>query len=362
MRHPTDGTLRRLLDEPAGVADADREHVGACGVCLSALADAQRDAALARDALPAHPQAPLDVDRAWARLSSAAAAGTRADGAAGLSRPRRWRAVLRSPAVAALGVAAVLAGAGAAAAADWLPIFRTERIAPVALTESDLVALPDLSAYGDLELRADPHLRQVADAAAAAKATGLAVPHVTDLPKAVTRELTFRVGDRAEAVFTFSAAKAARAAAAAGGVAAPAPAGLDGSKFRISAGPGLAEVWSEGRGLPGLIVARAVAPTVSSSGVPFETARDYLLALPGLPKDVADQLRALSGDGTTLPLPIPAGQLSSSPADVGGVPATVLASRDGTMSFVVWVHEGVVTAVGGSLSTDEVLSVARGLR
>jgi hypothetical protein len=27
MRHPTEGVLRRLLDEPAGVADSDREHV-----------------------------------------------------------------------------------------------------------------------------------------------------------------------------------------------------------------------------------------------------------------------------------------------------------------------------------------------
>jgi hypothetical protein len=364
MRHPTDGTLRRLLDEPAGVADPDREHVAACSACLSSLADAQRDAALASDAL-AHsggdPAAAPDVDLAWARLSASAAAGTRGSGTAALSRPRRWQAVLRSPAVAALGVAAVFAGAGAAAAADWLPIFRTERIAPVALTDADLVALPDLSAYGDLELRSEPRLRQVANAAAAAKATGIAVPQMAELPRGVTGKPTFRVGDRAEAVFTFSAAKAARAAAAAGGTAARPPTGLDGSRFRISAGPGLAEVWSEGRGLPALVVARAVAPTVSSSGVPFEAARDYLLALPGLPKDVADQLRALSGDGRTLPLPVPAGQLTSSLADVGGVPATVLASKDGTMALVVWVQNGVVTAVGGSLSTDEVLSVARGL-
>ncbi len=41
MRHPNDGTLRRLVDEPAGVADADREHVAGCPVCLSGLAAAQ---------------------------------------------------------------------------------------------------------------------------------------------------------------------------------------------------------------------------------------------------------------------------------------------------------------------------------
>ena len=64
--------------------------------------------------------------------------------------------------------------------------------------------------------------------------------------------------------------------------------------------------------MPALIVARAVAPTAYSSGVPFETARDYLLSLPGLPEDVASQLRGFSGDGTTLPLPVPAEELTSS--------------------------------------------------
>ncbi len=49
---------------------------------------------------------------------------------------RRWRAMLRSPAVAAVGVAVVLVGAGAAAAGDWLQIFRTEQITPVTAPES----------------------------------------------------------------------------------------------------------------------------------------------------------------------------------------------------------------------------------
>jgi hypothetical protein len=43
------------------------------------------------------------------------------------------------------------------------------------------------------------------------------------------------------------------------------------------------------------------------------------------------------------------------------VPATVLTSRDGLLAGVVWVDDGIVTAVAGSLSADEVLSVARGL-
>ena len=72
-------------------------------------------------------------------------------------------------------------------------------------------------------------------------------------------------------------------------------------------------------------------------------------------------VRSFSADGTTLPLPIPAAQVTSSSADVDGVPATVVTSRDGTMAGVVWVDDGIVNAVAGTMSADEVLSVARGL-
>src|SRR5829696_451108 len=361
MRHPTDGTLRRLLDEPAGVADVDREHVAGCPACLSGLAAAQQDAAVAGAALSVEltVDRDLDVDAGWRRLSHTVTVDGRRRGAAA-GPARRRRAVLRSPVVAAFGVVALLAGA--AAAADWLQVFRTERIVPVTITRADLVELPDLSAYGEVEVTAEANVRRVADAAAAEKATGLSVPRVAELPRGVTGQPVFQVGRRVSAVFTFSAGKAAQAAAAAGETLPPPPPGLDGSQFRLAAGPGLAGVWSQARGVPTLVVARAVAPTAYSSGIPFQAARDYLLSLPGLPEDVASQLRGFSGDGTTLPLPVPAELVRSSAADVNGVPATVLTSRDGTMAGVVWVEDGIVTAVAGSLSTGEVLSVARGLR
>jgi hypothetical protein len=359
MRHPTDGTLRRLLDEPEGVADADREHVADCPVCLSRLATAQEEAAAAGAALAV--DLAVDVDAAWQRLSHSIAAGRRRR-ASGAASADRWPTALRSPAVAALCVVAVLLGAGAVAAADWVQIFRTERIAPVAVTRTDLLELPDLSAYGELEVTREADIREVADAEAAEEATGLSVPRVSELPRGVTGEPELQVGDRTSAMFTFSVEKAARMAAEFDEALPPPPLGLDGSRFRLAAGPGLAAVWSEARGAPALVVARAVAPTAYSSGIPFETARDYLLSLPGLPEHVASQLRGFSGDGTTLPLPVPDERVRTSAADVGGVPATVLTSRDGTLAGVVWVKDGVVTAVAGSLSEDEVLDVARGLR
>jgi hypothetical protein len=358
MRHPTDGTLRRLVDEPAGVADTDRQHVADCAACLSALAAAQADAASAGSLLAV--DATTDVDEAWGRVSRAVAADGRPSPTAAAGR--RWRSALRNPVVAAVGVVALVGGATAAAAVDWLPIFRTEQVAPVTVTQADLVQLPDLSAYGDVEVVEDADVREVADAGAAEAVTGLAVPAVGDLPRGVTGQPTYRAGGRVSAVFTFSAAAAEDAASTAGETLPAPPPGLDGSRFRLVAGPGVAVAWSSSQGLPALVVARGVAPTAYSSGVPFETARDYLLSLPGLPDDLAEQLRGFTGDGTTLPLPVAAEEMTSSPADVGGVPATVLTARGATMAGVVWVEDGVVTAVAGSLSADEVLSVARGLR
>jgi hypothetical protein len=358
MRHPSEGVLRRLVDEPAGVTDDDRDHVAGCPTCLRALDTARADAQLVGAALTAPATRDVDVDAAWARLSTTTATPARP---VSIGRGR-WRAAVRRPAIAALSAAVLVTGAGVAAANDWLPIFRTEQVDPIEVTSTDLVQLPDLSAYGDVEILEEPDPEQVADADAARERTGLAVPEVAALPDGVTGEPSYQAAGIVSGTFTFSADKAAQAAAAAGEVLPPTPAGIDGSSLRLQAGPGVAAIWSQPTGVPTLVVARVVAPTVDSSGVPFETVRDYLLSLPGLPDGLADQLRDLSADGGTLPLPVPAELVTTSEADVDGATATVLTSRNGLFAGVVWVEDGVMTGVAGSLSADELLSVARDLR
>jgi hypothetical protein len=356
MRHPSEGVLRRLVDEPDGVTVDDRAHVAACPTCLRALDTALADARLVEAAL-ATPAA-VDTDAAWARLSTTTTAPARQ---ASVARSR-WRTTVRRPAVAALSALVLVTGAGVAAANDWLPIFQTERVDPVEVTSTDLVQVPDLSAYGDLEVPQEPDTEAVSDAATARERTGLAVPEVAQLPEGVTGEPAYQVADVVDATFTFSAEKAAQAAAAEGEILPPPPAGLDGSRLRLEAGPGVAAVWAQPTGVPTLVVARVVAPKVYSSGVPFETVRDYLLSLPGLPDGLADQLSDLSADGGTLPLPVPAELVTTSTAEVGESSATVLTSRDGLFAGVVWVEDGVMTGVAGTSSPEELLSVARGLR
>ncbi|EFC84383.1 DUF4367 domain-containing protein [Parafrankia sp. EUN1f] len=398
MGHTSDGVLRRLLDEPAGVTDADREHTAACPRCLAVLATMRADADAVHAALSfavpaggehtagehavgehavgehaAGEHAAGDIDAAWRRLvASMPATGTGRKASAGerrrpharprTGRPSFGRRFAGRPAVAALVAAAVLAGAGTAAANGWLQIFQTERVAVIGLGPEDLVALPDLGAYGDLDMASEPDLRDVDSAATATRRTGLDLPAVTRLPAGIAGEPVYETIDQVEAVFTFSAQRAARTAADEGETLPPVPPGLDGTRVRMVAGPGVARVWSSGSGAPGLVVARAVAPRAFSTGVPFETVRDYILSLPGLPADVAAQLRTFAADGSTLPLPVPTAEATTRQVKVNGIPATALTSRDGTLAAVVWVQGGVVCAVAGSLSENEILTVARELR
>ena len=357
MRHPTEGVLRRLLDEPAGVADSDRLHVADCPHCLAELAVTRDEVTMIGSAI-ADTTGDLDVDAAWRRLSTAATP-TRA----AVPRRSRLRDIARRPAAAGLAVALVLTGAGTAAANDWLKIFSTERIAPVSISAADLVALPDLSSYGELVISREPDVHPVADLAAAESETGLDVPLVADLPRGVSGDPELQVGGEVVATFTFSAERAAQAATEAGERLPTPPAGVDGASVRLVAGPGVAQVWRSDAGLPALVVGRATAPTAySDDGVRFEVLRDYLLSLPGLPDQVAAQLRTFTADGATLPLPVPSDEIRTSSADVGDAQATVLTSRDRALAAVVWVEDGEVTAVAGSLDVDELLAVARGLR
>src|SRR3954454_1398963 len=89
--HAADGVLRRLVDEPAGVADADRAHVAGCGDCLQRLSAVHADATLAADALS--PTPPPDAALAWRRLSAATTVPATPAPArpTAPARGRRWR-------------------------------------------------------------------------------------------------------------------------------------------------------------------------------------------------------------------------------------------------------------------------------
>ena len=70
MNHPAEGVLRRLHDEPSGVALSDRRHVHDCSRCRDDLAGIRQDADLVGAALA--PAGGPDVDAAAACCCSCA--------------------------------------------------------------------------------------------------------------------------------------------------------------------------------------------------------------------------------------------------------------------------------------------------
>jgi hypothetical protein len=248
---------------------------------------------------------------------------------------------------AGLAAAAVLASGGVAGAYGWVDAFEATRLVPVTIDTESLTALPDLEQYGEVDVSGGG-VGDVADAAAAEQATGLAVPTVDELPSAISGEPDLQVADQVTANLRFTTEQARQA-------------GLGGVSLRVVAGPGVAAVWRGASGLPALIVASVAVPTVSTSGAEFDDVRQRLLSLPGVSPEVAELLR--SYERGTLPLPIPEGaRLDSADVEIGGHPATMITSGDGSMSAVIWVDAGVATLVAGTLSADEVTTVAEGLR
>jgi hypothetical protein len=370
--HPTDGALRRALDEPASLPDVDRAHVATCAHCQQLLADATADRDYAQALLSVNdpaPDADQSLDAQWQRLRVGATTRPVATSPATAQRPRRRR-VHRATVLTAAGAVLVIGGATAAAANDWLPVFHTESVAPVSISPSSMSDLTDiagavdlsgLSAYGSWQQLSHPQLHTVPDAAAAERRTGLTVTPLTDLPTGVTGEPSYRIVGQQSGVFQFSTQKAQGTVTAAGGTLPALPPALDGAQLRLQVGPAVLQVWQQRSGIPALVVAEVGAPTAQTSGVSLAVLRDALLSLPGLPPDLAAQLRAVTSDGTTLPIPVPDDQFSSSTTTVAGAPATLIASKDGTLTGVIWVSDGIVRVVGGPLSQSEVLSVANQL-
>jgi hypothetical protein len=112
--------------------------------------------------------------------------------------------------------------------------------------------------------------------------------------------------------------------------------------------------------VPTLVIAQTRVPTVDSSGASTAQLESYLLSQPGVPPELAAQIRAIKDPSTTLPIPIPKGLATTESVKVNGTPATLIKAVLG--AGVVWVSKGVIYAVGGQLTPDQVLAIATSLR
>jgi hypothetical protein len=366
VAHLSEGTLRRLVDDPDALTGSDRRHYMDCAAC-QARNKGMADDARATVSMLSAPELKLDVATAFKRVQTAPAAKPRF----GFSLP-----ILRTstrPMFAGLGAAAIVAALAITAFANILPLFQPKTVQPVPVTFADLQSLSSLSAYGTLTWSTKPQPQVVLSAADAKAVSGLDVP-VFKLPAGVSSTVTYAAMPGAVAVFTFDAKKAADAAATTGKPLPKLPSNIDGAKLTVTVGPAVVEVFgnlnassgsdssSQNINLPQLIVAKSAVPVVTSTQVTAKQLEDYILSMPGVSPQLAAAIRSIGDPATTLPIPVPVEYASSTKVSINGDQGVALGDNTGLGSGVIWIHKTDVFVVAGSIKQSVAVDIAKNLK
>lgn len=368
MRHIPEGVLRRLDDEPLAVPDRVTDHVAGCERCRTRREQIAHDTERVAQLLSA-PQLVPDLDIAWARLqreASQPANGAVKRRQAAPIRPRRaWlpRVSLRTGlAIGAIGIVV----AGSAAAATLSTIFAPTHVAPVALSQSDLRAIAAITGLGGSQAlggfstpNGSSTLRfgtitwssgtahRASSITQAAAEAGFPVTLPVHLPAGVGAVQQSIVQPRLSATVTFNSKAAS----------------LAGSSVSIKAGPAVLAQYSatSDSGVPTLAVATMRRPTAQSTGASLSQIEGFLLSQPGIPLQLAEEIRLLGDLRTTLPVPVPPGASVRS-VQIHGRPGVLLADSANAAAGVVWEDgRGLLHTVVGILDSHDVLNVANQL-
>ena len=390
MRHLSDGALRRLYDEPYALGEEARAHYRDCAECQARFTSVADDARHALT-LMAVPGATVDPATALARVKAGTGSGRSRRTVARLPMLRGgWRRpTLGMAAVAALAVALVGSMAFTPLASTIVNIFQPSQVTPVTINQGDLTGLDALSGWGDVRWTKQPELQEAESAAEAARISGLPVIRVdaARLPASLAKApvsyaavgeargsvtfnskapsslrgstLTVVVGPAETAVYGDLGKLATSAKNASG---APGSASGDGAAGSQTAGQGTdAARQAIGSAGPILAVAEMKAPQVSSTGASVADIKKALLAQPGLSPAVRAAISSIDDPKGNLPIPIPAGQVNAHDVKVQGVAGTAVGDNTGLGSAVIWIKNGRVHGVAGTLTEDQVLAVAKSL-
>jgi hypothetical protein len=365
VAHLSDGTLRRMVDEPDVHGGADARHLETCTDCKARYSAVSQDAR-AISSLMTAPELKVDVASAFRRVRTAPAARPRFGFRLPMMRPGSRPVVLAfATAVAAIALLVT-------AIAQDSNTFTPQTLTPVPVTLADMQSLSQLSAYGTISWTKQPQPQIVTSADEAHTISGLPVPKVATLPTGVSSTVTYAAMGQATAVFTFSTAMATAAAAQAGKTLPALPAGIDGAQLTVTVGPAVAEIYGNfskpaagtditQANLPQLIVGETTAPVATSSQVTVLQFENYLLSQPGISAELTAAIKAIGDPSTTLPIPIPVQFATSSTVTIQGVEGLALGDNTGVGAGAIWIKNGVVYGVVGTIKRDDAVNVANQL-
>lgn len=346
---PDTGPLRAALDgERPDVA----AHVTQCASCQSRSAALADDAAFAAGRLGAAPTVSDDETNA----ALARGKGRAAPASVAVLQPRRSGAGLMR--VAAAFVAVVLVGGalstsgGRAAAASFLEKFRAERVTAVpvdfaAMDPAALQALVGLADIDGLDDVVDP--QRVANLDAAAALAGFTVTPLdrTALPAAATGPTVVLAQAPQTVRITFKDEPEV-------------PAEIRGATLVLRVPGAIVQGVGDGDRPVAIRGEAGALEVIVQDGPSLGEVRDALLSLPGLPEETVAALRAIEDWQTTLPLPVPVGQVAWEETTVAGRPGLAFGDESGLGSALVW-HDGErFVGVGGTMPLSQLRALAEG--
>ncbi len=283
---------------------------------------------------------------------------------------RRWRLAAGSAAAALAVFAVALTPQGQALASQVLGQFRSQQLTVVEVSPQSQQAiqraLQTLSNFGTVENPGALGKRNEANQpsvslAEASQRVGFPVTEPSALPAGVDKTPKVQVFPGAQMRFKFEAAKARAYLQSQGQAGVAIPQKFDGATLVVGI-PTAAMLQYQASGTASreaLVVVEAGEVTVGAEGnATLAEMRDFLLGLPGLPKETVDQIRAISDWQNTLPIPVPTDQVNWEKTTVQGHPGLLLRDNSGIGSAAILQANGHLYGFAGSLKADDLLNVA----
>ena len=386
LSHRSEGEWRAWLDgEAAEDARLGKEHLKGCPACSTSVAELRAGSAevggllelVAPDSLPSAtemktPQAarPATADIRLVEATKRAEESNvekKESAMAGNRILKRWR-IAAGAVAAALALGIVFATpAGQTAFAQFLAQFRSEQFAVVAFDPSEATDVDfDLEAIGTIEgdfgmTGGDGKVASLDEAAQRVGFTPVE-PATGSLPAGVTGPPIIMATEGGEFRFTFDKARGDQHFADIGSDL-TVPSSLDGVSLVVQTPAAVIMSYGAGESVPALMIGQSLEITAGvDGGASLEEVRNFMLELPGLPPSFVQQLGGIEAWATTLPIPVPLGELDWEETAIGGGQGVILNDNTGVGSAAIWQRDGRIYFVGGQLKASEIRDIADGLR
>ena len=289
----------------------------------------------------------------------------------------RWRVAMSGLAAALILMLVLGTPQGRGTAAQFLAEFRGEQLEGVSLSTGQIAnieeTLSELEHLGTIRgFDTAPAMRGVASIAEASQFVGFDVlqPDAAALPAGLSSTpAAIRVLPAHELRFTFDREKALAYYQSTGRGNVNLPDRFDGASLVVNTPAGVlleyrsADQATDGPLGIGLLIGQAGVVTADAEGgVTLDELRDFLLELPGLSPETAQQLRLIDEWRTTLPIPIPADRIAWERATIAGSAGLLLNDNTGLGSAALWQRDGRIYAIAGAMKAEEITRVADTLR